>query len=332
MMSLLPALLSCFSDDKQSSALTEKKPAIEALTTSDVSYDLTGKTIQEVTDMVITGDLPFEQAMTPNTPYTLQQTCNKLWYENVDIADRYCADSPFFIPHVAFSTPNVVGKFTYLPVWKDLASHEQINAFLKTALDRASLDLGDKSPLVSAKWKIQPNKITIRVLPPGPASYKFFTARKAHAGGHFKISVAGETTSEITIGGTEFAKGSYYLSSVLAHELNHLYLKMSGQQSKITDQEDEIKSFDIQIALLEKYITQTSDPAEKVALTEHLETEKLYRSTFTTSDIATRKKGTVIVTLEANRDMLLFLEHIGEDQSEEAKKIRMLISALEKEI
>lgn len=176
--------------------------------------------------------LNFEQAMTPNTPYTLRQTCNKLWYENIDVAHRYCPDSSFFTPRVTFSTPNVVGKFTYLPVWKDLTSHEQINTFLKTALDRANLDLGNKSPLVPAKWKIQPDKITIRVLPPGPVSYKFFTERKAHSGNH----------------------------------------------------------------------------------------------------MATQKKSIVIATLEANRDMLLFLEHIGEGQNEEAKKIRMLISALEKDL
>lgn len=75
-----------------------------------------------------------------------------------------------------------------------------------------------------------------------------------------------------------------------------------------------------------------TDPKEKETLLKHLEVEKLYRSTFVTTDPALKKRGMIVAGLEANRNMLLYLESIGQGQHADTKKMRDLIATLEKEL
>lgn len=192
---------------------------------------------KNLTDSIAVSTLAFDKAVMPNTKYTPLQVCNRLWRNYPLVAFSHCKDSPSTKLKIIFSADE-----KYKPLLEE--------AF-KTALRlRPDLDISKISP-----WKIVPTNQELHFIvlnqkedePNDPA----FRAGTTNALSGSEITSQGNFLEISKYAPDTFAHGKSYAAAVVAHELFHIMLDLTGNNKKYSKDQEEQLGYDVDIGVLE---------------------------------------------------------------------------------
>jgi len=271
--------------------------------------------MQQVGDLLLAGDIDFEDAIQPNTKFTPLQTCNRLWNKNPIIAQKNCFENPKQRFSFEVNVPEMHDEFRYLPVWKDFQTDAEFQAFAGKVVAEARQLHPEYDPFTLQSWNVIPDHIEVLVLPPGMESFQFRMQYSfADAGTIFSISEDGQCSIMVVISAGVVAKGESYVKSVLAHEFFHVWNDLTANshiEKKYEESEGHKITAESLRVDLQKLKDSDGDPEQIAKLESYINRVEIYGKTHNpTANAIDKKRGALLAALEAHEELLAYFESL----------------------
>lgn len=200
---------------------------------SDAYFDYT---FRDLNQRVILGQISLEQAIQPNTRFTRAQMCNRLWRSAPAVAEGLCSQPDSFRLNVNFIVS------------------PRLRPLLQEAFDTAIRLRPDLDPRQVRAWKIVPSDRTFHIILPSRRShYRDWDSPLSNASTGSNIGPNGNLVPMTILDPELFEHGRSYAASVLAHELYHFQMQMTGNSHRSGGRPlEEVNAYDVGLQVLRR--------------------------------------------------------------------------------